>query len=94
MAVNDPHFKIRLPVDLKTRLEAAAVDNARSVTAEIVHRLQESFEVERLLPEGLDAVEARAQEQTESLARMSAQLDEISRLIAAGPPGAKGRRKP
>lgn len=43
MATDDPHFKIRLPAELKQRLESAAVHNGLSLTAEIVRRLEESF---------------------------------------------------
>ncbi len=44
MAANDPHFKIRMPRELKLRLEAAAEEQGRSLTAEIVHRLTHSFD--------------------------------------------------
>jgi len=40
MARNDPQVNIRLPVDLKERLEAAALGNQRSFKAEIVGRLE------------------------------------------------------
>ncbi|UZW60269.1 Arc family DNA-binding protein [Lysobacter enzymogenes] len=43
MAVNDPHFKIRMPRELKQLLEGAAERQGRSLTAEIVHRLQLTF---------------------------------------------------
>ena len=44
MAENERvHFKIALPVDLKQRLEHAAVEHRRSVSAEIIHRLEASF---------------------------------------------------
>ncbi|GAA0694573.1 Arc family DNA-binding protein [Dyella marensis] len=36
-------FKLRLPALLKERLEIAAAENARSITAEIVQRLEDSF---------------------------------------------------
>lgn len=36
-------FKLRLPGLLKEQLEAAAAENGRSVTAEIVQRLEDSF---------------------------------------------------
>lgn len=37
------HFKIALPVDLKKRLEHCAVDKHRSLSAEIIARLESSF---------------------------------------------------
>lgn len=45
MAQNDPHFKIRMPPDLKDRLERAAKSQNRSITAEIVSRLEDSFPI-------------------------------------------------
>lgn len=44
MAANDPHFKIRMPRDLKQMLEEVAEEAGRSLTAEIVHRLRHSFD--------------------------------------------------
>lgn len=44
MARDDPQLKIRLPGDLKERIETAASDNNRTMNAEIVARLQESFD--------------------------------------------------
>lgn len=43
MKRTDPQFKLRIPQDLKERLEHAADIEGRSVTAEIVHRLEASF---------------------------------------------------
>lgn len=44
MARNDPQVNLRFPADLKDRLDVAAQQNKRSLTAEIVTRLEESFE--------------------------------------------------
>ncbi|MER9236412.1 Arc family DNA-binding protein [Mesorhizobium sp. M0622] len=46
MAREDLHFRLRIPEDLKQRIEAAAALNHRSMTAEIVHRLEESLAAE------------------------------------------------
>lgn len=43
MARTDPQINIRLPADLKARLDKAAAEAGRSFTAEIVLRLEESF---------------------------------------------------
>lgn len=40
----DPQFKLRLPANLKDRVEEAAGANNRSMNAEIVARLESSFE--------------------------------------------------
>lgn len=44
MAREDLHFRLRIPGDLKNRIERAAVSNRRSMTAEIVARLEISFD--------------------------------------------------
>ncbi|MEJ1933303.1 Arc family DNA-binding protein [Nostoc sp. NIES-2111] len=43
MARGDPHFRLRIPEELKRALERAAKRNLRSVNAEIVARLLETF---------------------------------------------------
>lgn len=43
MAREDLHFKLRIPEDLKRRIAAASRANERSMTAEIVARLESSF---------------------------------------------------
>lgn len=45
MARNDPQMNLRLPVDLKEQIEDAAAKNNRTLTAEVVDRLQQSFEL-------------------------------------------------
>lgn len=46
MARDDLHFRLRIPDTLKERIEAAAATNNRSMTAEIISRLERSFEME------------------------------------------------
>ena len=43
MSREDPQMKVRLPAELKEQLEVAAKENKRSMNAEVVHRLKESF---------------------------------------------------
>jgi len=43
MARDDPHFRLRIPADLKEKVEAFAKANNRSINAEIVSRLEGSF---------------------------------------------------
>jgi len=44
MKQDDPQFKLRLPPELKRQLEEAAKTNTRTLGAEIVARLQASFD--------------------------------------------------
>ncbi|MGO1344546.1 MAG: Arc family DNA-binding protein [Chromohalobacter japonicus] len=42
----DPQYKLRMPAELRDSLKEASKANNRSMNAEIVARLQQSFEVE------------------------------------------------
>ncbi|MDZ7863356.1 Arc family DNA-binding protein [Acidovorax sp.] len=44
MSRDDPQMKIRLPEEVKARIDAAAAEAGRSLNAEIVARLESSFE--------------------------------------------------
>lgn len=43
MARNDPQMNLRVPVGLKEKIEKAAFDNNRTITAEAISRLEQSF---------------------------------------------------
>ncbi|WP_218696367.1 Arc family DNA-binding protein [Acinetobacter harbinensis] len=43
MARNDPQMNLRVPMELKENIEKAALDNGRTITAEAVYRLEQSF---------------------------------------------------
>lgn len=43
MSRTDHQMKIRIPAEMKEKLEKAALDNKRSMNAEVLHRLNESF---------------------------------------------------
>lgn len=45
---DDPRHNLRLPPELKARLAHAAIDGGRSMNAEILARLEKSFEPEPL----------------------------------------------
>lgn len=49
MSREDLHFRLRIPEDLKATIEKAAEENHRSMTAEMVARLQASEEIPRIL---------------------------------------------
>ena len=54
MARSDPQINIRVAVDLKKRLELLAVENGRSLNAEVVSRLEKSLEPELKITETLE----------------------------------------
>lgn len=43
MGREDPHFRLRIPADLKARVVSAAEENGRSVNAEIVTALEKAY---------------------------------------------------
>lgn len=43
MARNDPQMNLRVPVGLKEKIEKAAFENNRTITAEAISRLEQSF---------------------------------------------------
>ncbi|WP_137279220.1 Arc family DNA-binding protein [Pseudomonas rhizoryzae] len=49
----DPQYKLRLPAELKNSIEFAAIQNHRSMNAEIVARLTESFTEKPTEPKSL-----------------------------------------
>jgi len=56
MARSDPQINIRVPADLKQQLELLAVQNGRSLNAEVVLRLENSLslKLENSLPLKID----------------------------------------
>ncbi|WP_447896739.1 Arc family DNA-binding protein [Stenotrophomonas acidaminiphila] len=84
MARTDPQFNLRIPIDLKVKVEEAAKANGRSATSEILARLEQSFAI------------ADSPEKEIHLSRM--QLNELVQSITdqvashlAGAPEALGR---
>jgi hypothetical protein len=43
MARTDPQFNLRVPIELKQQVENAARESGRSINAEAVFRLEQSF---------------------------------------------------
>ncbi len=54
MAKDYTQVNFRIPTKLKEEIEKAAQENERSITAEIVHRLEQSFESEVKVSETLE----------------------------------------
>lgn len=48
MARTDPQINIRVPAELKKKLELLAIENSRSLNAEVVTRLENSLNNEHL----------------------------------------------
>lgn len=52
MSRDDLHFRLRIPEGLKQRIEASSNESRRSMTAEIVARLEETFRQDEVFPAG------------------------------------------
>ncbi|MCA1971317.1 MAG: Arc family DNA-binding protein [Caenispirillum sp.] len=70
MARDDLHFRLRIPEALKARIEKSAAENNRSMTAEIVSRLERSFNIE---PEWTEAIQ--------DVSELWRRVDEIERMV-------------
>ncbi|MDQ1207282.1 hypothetical protein QE380_000205 [Acinetobacter baylyi] len=57
MSRADPQINIRVPIELKKEIEHAAIENSRSLNAEVVHRLQESLSSGRVNKSALSTEE-------------------------------------
>ncbi|TCQ28233.1 Arc family DNA-binding protein [Rhizobium sp. PP-CC-3G-465] len=76
MAREDLHFRLRIPGDLKAKVESAADSHDVSMTAEIIDRLEKSFDVAVPLPPGLaERIEVYAGRQGRTL------VEEVVRLL-------------
>ena len=78
MARDDPTIYMRLPAELKARLDAAAHENRRSVTAEVTARLQASFDA----PFSAEAVAALKGMIDEAVRRELAAVDQLPKAAA------------
>lgn len=56
MARNDPTIYMRVPQELKDMLDTASAQNRRSLTAEVVARLQSSFKAEQEQQKGTGSI--------------------------------------
>ena len=75
MPSNDPHFRLRLPAELKAKIEKVAKETSRSLNAVIVDALEDQF--------ADDGRMARLQEAVADAADMQKDARAIQRLMAA-----------
>lgn len=90
MARNDPQINLRIPQELKDALDAASIENKRSLTSEVVTRLEESI-APNSTKQGSDQEEAQQMRAAQlsiayaglTLAKMAAKFLQLE-LPAAG----------
>lgn len=76
----DQQVKVRIPPDLKERIEASATSTKRSINADIIGRLEQSFETQRQL----QFLKTKTDADSEELFRTKAMLKELQASAAAG----------
>lgn len=81
MARQDPQVNFRIPADLKARLEEAAQRNNRTITAELVSRLERTFATEQMGLRG-DALDTTGLMAMALLISLSDGIDEEAKKIA------------
>jgi plasmid stability protein len=91
MSREDLHFRLRIPEDLKKRVEVAASENHRSMTAEILARLESTFLLDRALGKAANSpfaaqieTAARTQETLELVRDLTKQMREATEAIKRG----------
>jgi uncharacterized protein YlxW (UPF0749 family) len=85
MAADDPHFRLRLPSDLRDQLREAATANRRSINAEIVARLEATFPPAgfeqrkryEILRQQRDDAARNLQDFQQRLARLEAEIEQL-----------------
>lgn len=73
MAKEDPYFRLRVPEELKAQIEKSAAANNRSMTSEIISRLERSYLIDVEITDGGMALtdhEHRLEKIEDRMARM------------------------
>ncbi len=72
MSRDDPQLKLRLPQQLKDKVDQAAKDSGRSINAELVQRIEQSF-----LSTSDNERDALIEQQQQVIKNTLAQLDDM-----------------
>ncbi|NBJ13340.1 Arc family DNA-binding protein [Microvirga arsenatis] len=95
MSREDPHFRLRFPEELRAKVEKAAEANRRSMTAEILARLERSFDKEQrfdiLSRMSKEALLQVAIDQIDRNQETLAEIREALELFQAAPASTKKR---
>tara|TARA_R110001606_G_scaffold68797_1_gene157168 strand:- start:12715 stop:12978 length:264 start_codon:yes stop_codon:yes gene_type:complete len=82
MSRSDPQFNLRIPAELRDKVAEAASENRRSATAEIIARLEESFQSPIGLP---DTTADQMKNVLESQQRLNSAMESILRQLDSRP---------
>lgn len=81
MARDDPHFRLRLPAELKKRIEVAANRANRSINSEIVSALEEAYPEEASIEDLQNYLKMLVENYTDPNHRSAAVLKDIYDII-------------
>ncbi|MBF0186581.1 MAG: Arc family DNA-binding protein [Magnetococcales bacterium] len=79
MARTDPQFKLRLPPELKQKIEQAAHENNRSMNAEMISRLESTLQEEKAAVQPVVAAPVSVEVDTESV--ISALRESMEKIV-------------
>lgn len=78
-----PAYPLRMPAELRERLEEIAGTNKRSLNAEIIARLEQSLEartMDEIAVQRADSLKAQYEQLSTMYTDLTAQIDEVSML--------------
>lgn len=81
MARDDLHFRLRIPEALKAKIEASALENHRSMTAEIVDRLETSYEPQYEKDDQIEWLNAYIERQNEEKSALIEALNSQDKIL-------------
>lgn len=88
MAQDYTQVNFRIPTNLKEKIESSALENNRSITSELVSRLEQSFEHDQKLPEILQEQTLNAlnnldnwKQSLQLIMQLQEQLNEQTKMI-------------
>lgn len=74
MSREDPQMKLRLPADVRDRIKLAAEQNNRSLNAEILARLEDSFDGNQQLWDSVNRI-------ADMMEGMGKQMEKLTRTV-------------
>lgn len=82
MARKDPQLNLRIPAETKQRLEDCSKESGRTITAELVYRLEESFKTESELAVLRQKIDALTEINKDQSKRFDDLMQASERLLA------------
>ena len=78
MARNDLQLNLRVPTELKQKIEDATKESGRSINAEGVYRLEQSFENQKTMQQNLELAVNLVNEQKQQIDQLQSIIKQIT----------------